>query len=172
MGRERWQEVKVIFENETPRFHFRRTLGYASGSSVNPAFIFSEPGFEVGGGGLVQSCHNMLGWGIISETHTEPWPYLDGRHLSVASPAKVGELLEVVAKPHRSAFGRGSLFNLKLQMVEVRKIMVPPRSANTALMLTQRLMPRRSTYMLTAVVRSYRTSRILMLFRRNSTKRK
>lgn len=98
-----------------------------------------------------QSCHNMVGWGIISEARTEPWSYLDGRHLSVTSPAEVGELLEVVAKPHRSALRCGSLFNLKLQMVEVRKIMVPPRSANTELMLIQRLTLRQSTFMLKMV---------------------
>lgn len=98
-----------------------------------------------------QSCPNMVGWGIISETHTEPWSYLDGRHLSVTSPAEVRELLEVVAKPHRSAFRCSSLFNLKLQMVEVREIMVPPRSANTELMLIQRLMLQQSTFLLKTV---------------------
>lgn len=93
-------------------------------------------------------------------------------------PAEVRELLEVVAKPHWAAFRCSSLFNLKLQMVEVGKIMVPPRSANTELMLIQRLTLQQSSFMLKTVdqpshcIRLYQTSHIFMLFRRNSTKRK
>lgn len=51
--------------------------------------------------------------------------------MSVASPAEAGELNRVVTKPHWSAIRCRSLLNLKLQVMEVRKVMIPLRSAHT-----------------------------------------
>ena len=53
--------------------------------------------------------------------------YLDGRHLSVTSPAEVLELQRVVAESHRSAVQRGSLLNLKLQVMEIREVVIRTR---------------------------------------------
>lgn len=56
--------------------------------------------------------------------------YLDGRHLSVTSPAEVLELQRVVAESHRSAVQRGSLLDLKLQVMEVREVVIRTRPAD------------------------------------------
>lgn len=57
--------------------------------------------------------------------------YLDGRHLSVTSPAEVLELQRVVAESHRPAVQRGSLLDLKLQVMEVREVVIRTRPADT-----------------------------------------
>lgn len=57
--------------------------------------------------------------------------YLDGRHLSVTSPAEVLDLQRVVAESHRPAVHRGSLLDLKLQVMEVREVVIRTRPADT-----------------------------------------
>lgn len=57
--------------------------------------------------------------------------YLDGGHLGVTPPAEVAELQRAVAEPDRAAVQRGSLLDLKLQVMEVREVMIRARSAHT-----------------------------------------
>ena len=54
--------------------------------------------------------------------------YLYGRHLGVSSPAEAFKLSRAVAKAHRAAIQRGSLLDLKLQVVEVWEVVVWTRS--------------------------------------------
>lgn len=53
------------------------------------------------------------------------WPYLDGGHLCVSSPAEALKLQRVVAEAHSPASRRGAFLQLKFQVMKVREIMVP-----------------------------------------------
>lgn len=55
--------------------------------------------------------------------------YLDGGHLRVSSPAEPLKLQGVVAEAHGPAGWRGPFLQLKFQVVKIREIMVPGRSA-------------------------------------------
>lgn len=58
--------------------------------------------------------------------------YLDGRHLSITSPAESREFQGAVAESNRSAVQHGPLLNLKLQMMEVWEVMIWTRPADRA----------------------------------------
>lgn len=69
--------------------------------------------------------------GVANRKGQRLWSYLNWGHLSITSPAEIGELLGVVAESHRPAVQHASLLNLKLQVMEVREVVIRTRSAGT-----------------------------------------